>query len=184
MRKPLRTFFALWPDESLRDELAAKAGAVAKTTGGRSPRADAIHLTLVFIGATPEDRVAALCAMMDAIQVPAFTLAFDRLGWFRHNRVAWAGIHSPPEPLLDLQRALARGAGRLGFSLDVRPYVPHLTLARDALRAPAAVPVSPLEWRAESFVLVASELRPDGPRYRILHQAPLHAEQTSSSENC
>src|SRR5258706_15581981 len=124
MKNPLRTFFALWPGAALRDELAARAAAIVRTSGGRSPRAEAIHLTLVFIGATPADRVDPLREMMESARVHPFTLEFDRLGWFRHNRIAWAGVQSPPEQLLDLQRALVRGAGRLGFGGDVRPYVP------------------------------------------------------------
>jgi 2'-5' RNA ligase len=181
-RGVLRTFFALWPGDGLRGELAARAAAVGKACAGRATRAESIHLTLVFVGATPADRIDSLRAMMDAVRVPAFGFAFDRLGWFRHNRVVWAGVASPPEPLIDLQRAVARGAARLGFSLDVRPYVPHLTLARDALRAPPATDVAPLDWNVSSFVLVASDLLPEGARHRILHETPLQAERISTVE--
>ena len=175
-KKPaLRTFFALWPDDEVRAALAERAAATARMCAGRAPRADLLHLTLVFIGATPPERIGALRDTMDALRVAPFTMTLDRCGWFRHTGIAWMGTHSPPPALLDLQDGLARGAARVGFSLDVRPWIPHLTLARDARRAPPAGAIAPVAWRVDAFALVASSLQPDGPRYRILHQAPLVA---------
>jgi RNA 2',3'-cyclic 3'-phosphodiesterase len=170
---PLRTFFALWPSEEVRTELARRASLVAKACSGRPPRPDTLHLTLVFIGATPRERVTSLQSLMNGIRLPRFTLRLDQCGWWRHNGIAWAGTRAVPEPLIALQQALARGAEKLGFSLDVRPYAPHLTLARDAGRSPPAAAMPALDWDIGSFVLVASGLTPEGPRYRILHECPL-----------
>jgi 2'-5' RNA ligase len=170
---PLRTFFALWPGPEVRAELARLAAAVARASGGRPTRPETLHLTLVFIGATPRERLPALEALMDSIQVPRFALRLDQTGWWRHNGIAWAGTRRTPEALLALQDALARGTGRLGFSLDVRPWSPHLTLARDARRGPPAEIASGPDWNVDSFALIASDLAADGPRYRILHESPL-----------
>jgi RNA 2',3'-cyclic 3'-phosphodiesterase len=170
---PLRTFFALWPSPEVRTVLAKRASLVAKACSGRPSRPDTLHLTLVFIGSTPRERVASLTNLMDGIHVPQFALQLDQCGWWRHNGIAWAGTHAAPEALITLQQALARGAEKLGFSLDVRPYVPHLTLARDAGRSPPAATMHALDWDVGSFVLVASELTPEGPRYRVLHECAL-----------
>lgn len=170
---PLRTFFALWPSPEVRTELARRAALVAKACSGRPSRPDTLHLTLVFIGATPRERVASLQGLMYGIRLPRFALRLDQSGWWRHNGIAWAGTRAAPEALIALQQMLARGAERLGFSLDVRPYVPHLTLARDAGRSPPAAVMAPLDWDVGSFVLVESQLTPDGPRYRILHECVL-----------
>lgn len=170
---PLRTFFALWPSPEVRTELALRASAVAKACSGRPSRPDTLHLTLVFIGATPRGRVGSLQDLMDGIRLPRFSLRFDQCGWWRHNGIAWAGTRSAPEALITLQQTLAQGAEKLGFSLDVRPYVPHLTLARAAGRSPPEPAMAALDWDVGSFVLAASELAPDGPRYRILHECTL-----------
>lgn len=172
-RQPLRTFFALWPRDAVRTELARRAASVAKACGGRATYAGLLHLTLMFTGATPRERLPALSQLMDAVDVPAFVLDLDAIGWFRHNGVVWAGTRKTPEPLLALHAALQRGAERLGFSLDVRPYAPHLTLARDASRGPPAVALASLPWDVRSFVLVSSQLAPTGPRYEILHERAL-----------
>jgi 2'-5' RNA ligase len=169
----LRTFFALWPGTKVRTGLALRASAVAKACSGRPSHPDTLHLTLVFIGATPRGCVASLQDLMDGIRLPRFTLRLDQCGWWRRNGIAWAGTRNAPEPLIALQQTLARGAEKLGFSLDVRPYEPHLTLARAAGRSPPEPAMPALDWEVGSFVLVASELAPERPRYRILHECTL-----------
>ena len=172
-RQSLRTFFAIWPDDAVRAELWQRAAFAAKACGGRATRSDLLHLTLVFIGTTSRDRLADLVSLMDTIDTPAFVLDLDCSGWFRQNGIVWAGTRSTSEPLIALHASLARGADRLGFSLDVRPYAPHLTLARDATRSPPAGPMPSLPWRVGSFVLVQSKPGGAGPRYEILRERAL-----------
>ena len=173
-RSTLRTFFAISPDDASRAVLAKGAEWAAKSCGGRPIRADLIHLTLVFIGSAPRQRIGDLASLMRAIEVPAFTLVLDTIGWFRQGGIVWAGARIPPDALLTLQSAIARGADRLGFSLDVRPYSPHLTLARDAQRSPPARTITPpLSWRVESFELMSSQQGSGGPRYEVLERRAL-----------
>jgi 2'-5' RNA ligase len=73
----------------------------------------------------------------------------------------------------------------LGMEPEGRPFRPHLTLARvpagtgePALRtlSRAARTVRYSEVvDAAAVDLMASELAPDGPRYRLLHSSPLGA---------
>jgi 2'-5' RNA ligase len=172
-RRALRAFFALWPDAEVRAALAERTKAAVGIAGGRIPRADNLHLTLVFLGSTPQDRVPALAAAMDAIALPPFTFTLDKCGWFRQNGIAWLGSETVPDVLVDLHAALARASSRLGFSLDVRPYVPHLTLARDVRKGLPPRSIAPVAWDVSSFALVASDLTPEGPRYRIVHETAL-----------
>jgi 2'-5' RNA ligase len=55
-----------------------------------------------------------------------------------------------------LESALAAGLRDAGFSLDDRPYAPHVTLARHA-RMKIAGETEPVEWRADAFELVRTE---------------------------
>lgn len=181
-RPTLRTFFAVSPDDASRAMLARAAEWAAKSCGARPTKIELIHLTLVFIGSTPRARVGDLEAMMSTIEVPAFTLVLDTLGWFRQNGIVWAGTRIVPDALLALQSTLARDADRLGFSLDVRPYAPHLTLARDAHRSPPAQTISPpLSWRVESFELMSSQLGREGPRYEVLQSRALAGSRASGA---
>jgi 2'-5' RNA ligase len=180
-RRALRTFFALWPDSDVRAALVQRTKEAVRTAGGRAPRPDTLHLTLVFLGTTPADRAPGLAAAMDTIAVPPFVLTLDRSGWFRHSGVAWLGAQTVPDALIDLQATLARTAARLGFSLDVRPYVPHLTLARDVHKGLPPRSIAPVSWDVRSFVLLASDLTAEGARYRVLHETALAPHPTAAA---
>jgi 2'-5' RNA ligase len=55
-----------------------------------------------------------------------------------------------------------------GFAFDARAYVPHITLLRNAVRAPRAPQLSPVTWRARAFALVESVRDEGGSRYQVL----------------
>ena len=93
-------------------------------------------------------------------------MTLDRCGWWRHNRIVWAGGEAPSALLAavgELHSALA--ARSLRF--DAKPFVPHVTLLRQA-RPTAALPQPErLSWAVEDFVLVSSEHDAKGVRYRV-----------------
>jgi len=101
-----------------------------------------------------------------------FTLPLDRVGGFRAAGIAWLGTDSPPPGLLRLADALRCELAANGFPVEARPFHAHVTLAR---RCGSVVPaaVEPLMWRGDRLTLSASELRPEGSRYRELAAWPL-----------
>jgi 2'-5' RNA ligase len=93
-----------------------------------------IHLTLKFLGETPDEGVPALTASMTAMArthaAPMVHLssvgAFPN---FRRPKVIWLGIE--PEPRLELlHHDVELACNALGHELEGRPYRPHLTLGR------------------------------------------------------
>ena len=46
----MRLFFALWPDELVRANLARQRIDLARTSGGRPTRPATLHVTLVYLG--------------------------------------------------------------------------------------------------------------------------------------
>lgn len=168
-----RVFFALWPDAAVRNALDRLAGALHRRRGGRRTRAETLHLTLVFVGNLPRERLPALQAAAAAIRVPAFTLTLDRTDCWPHNRIAHATATQPPTELLDLVVALEQGLDGLGIPCDRRPYKAHVTLLRHADCRRSDPPIAPIVWPAREFVLVESELSAEGARYAILGRYPL-----------
>jgi 2'-5' RNA ligase len=129
-----------------------------------------IHLTLVFLGEVPVERIAAaLEAARDAPFRP-FTMAFDRLGGFRRSKVGWAGMSRPPVGLVQLQSRLQGGLQARGFAVEARPFAPHVTLARKVGRPVASVAIEPIEWEARRVALVRTE--PGSGKYTTLAQVP------------
>lgn len=95
---------------------------------------DNYHITLCFLGSTSVNQVEAITqAIQDtANRYEPFNLSLAGFGYFGSAdtpKVLWAGIE--PNKTLGLlatdMGALARAAG---FSLDEKPFSPHLTLAR------------------------------------------------------
>jgi 2'-5' RNA ligase len=71
--------------------------------------------------------------------------------------VGWAGCGSPAPGLLDLAGQLGRALEGAGFTLEARPFAPHVTLARKIRTSIGRSPIEPINWRADAFALVRSE---------------------------
>ena len=169
--KRARVFFALWPDAEVRSALADAASRVHAACGGRATATAKIHLTLFFVGTVERERIADLEACAKSVSAAPFELDLDVLGHWRHNRIVWAGTRKTPEALAALVAALTGQLERVGFRGEDRPYAPHVTLVRDAKRAPAGVALDVPRWRAADFALVESAA--GGSRYDVLARWPL-----------
>jgi 2'-5' RNA ligase len=172
----LRTFFALWPDASARERIAALASDVVARAGGRAPRAENIHLTVAFVGNVALDRIAALkrIGASAARGVAPFTLELDRLGAFHHAGIAWLGAEVLPVELENLVFALRKQLAAKSFPVEKRLYRAHVTLARRCATI-APIEIAPIAWRVERLTLNASELHAAGSIYRELAAWPLRA---------
>lgn len=180
----LRVFFALWPDAACAAALHARARQLQQACGGRVMRRDTLHLTLAFLGDVAADRLAALCAAADRIRGTAFELVFDHVGSWHGHRIVWLAPSAVPAPLGTLSEALTAAAAAAELRLEERPFSPHVTLLRHARHAPPQDgDASPLRWRVGSFVLVASELHPEGARYGIVRRWKLAAQAGRAADS-
>lgn len=169
----MRLFLALWPDAAVAAALHARGRTLHAACGGRPMRRDTLHLTLAFIGDVAEEAVGRVEAAASRVRAAPFDLALDRVGAWHGNRVLRTGASDVPAALGTLAEGLSTELRAAGFALEDRPFSPHVTLVRNAERAPEAGQVPPLHWRAEDFVLVISERLPSGARYRVLRRWPL-----------
>jgi len=163
-----RLFFALWPDGKARGVLDQAAAKIHRHCGGRRTRPETIHLTLAFLGEVPLSRLDDLRQAVADIALPAFGIALDRVGWWRHNRIVWAGGESVPQPLADLVGQLRERLKNCGFGFDSKPFVPHITLLRKAHCPDSEFPPLAAEWPAREFVLVRSVTSAAGATYEIV----------------
>jgi len=99
--------------------------------GARAVSAEQMHLTLRFLGAVAEEKVADVAAALGAVEAPAFALALAGVGVFppphtrKPARVLWAGV-TPGDGLAALKAAVDRALG----PPEERAFTPHVTLAR------------------------------------------------------
>lgn len=174
---PRRLFFALWPDVETRVRLDKVASALHDTWGGRKVNNADLHLTLAFLGETPANRVDALRQIATTIVSQPFTLMLNHLGCWPHNHVGWLGLDATPLALAQLVTDLRRVLYADQFAVDDQPYVPHVTLLRNA-RCSVPPPCRRVSWYASSFVLLVSRANGVGG-YDVLDEwqlLPLTAE--------
>jgi 2'-5' RNA ligase len=99
-------------------------------------RLDGLHLTLRFLGPTPEDRVERTAtAVREVAQAAAGPIAMELggAGTFPPHgrpRALWLGIVQGAEALGDLAAQLDTTLAAAGRPSEHRPFRPHLTLAR------------------------------------------------------
>ena len=179
----MRCFVAI----DLPDAIRAALSAAQERLRAAAPRADvrwvdpaAMHLTLKFLGAVPDDRVP---AVRDALEATVgghspIGLACAGLGVFpgpRRPRVFWAGMTAGLAELGRLARAIETAMEALGFPREARPFAGHVTLGRArSTRGVAPIATALAEagaqelgaWTAAEVVLFQSHLRSTGARLR------------------
>lgn len=147
---------------------------------------DQLHLTLRFLGDTPEASIAPLCERLRAIRVARFLLPVGSLGVFPPHgraRVLWCGIGAGQPRLHLLRQHIDDTILALGLAADQRRFVPHFTLARLGAAAQAQGPrwldrhrgFSTAPFGVERFTLYAGELRPSGAVHTAIEEFPLLA---------
>ena len=166
-----RVFFALWPDDDVRAALSEAAQKAQAECQGRATAAAKIHLTLFFVGAVARSELPTLERCAESIAGRPFGLATDVLGYWRHNRIVWAGARETPPALTALVADLTAALAAAGYRGEDRPYVPHVTLVRSARRPPRALDLTVPRWDAREIVLAESA----GGRYDVRSRWPLRA---------
>jgi 2'-5' RNA ligase len=185
----VRLFLAINLPEAVKLRLAdALEALTAYDIPARWVAADALHITLKFLGDVADSRVPAVgAALAVAVQgVPPFDIELGDLGAFpsvARPNILWVGARSGA-PLGELHRRVDQGFLPLGFEAESRKFHPHVTVARvnkdgrirdrsvmDRMRAQFDYKAV---FRATSVDLMQSRLGRDRARYEIIEQMELH----------
>ena len=173
--------------------LVARAAQALAPLAGELRRypAQHVHLTLAFLGETPEARLGELETALAGAARGALApeLVVRGTGGFpkaSRARVLWAGLDEAAGSegrLTELQRRVVEALAGAGFELaDAhRAFTPHLTLARPKGRGPLAAPPgfvaldfrsaagAELGWSATALALFESRPgQPGAERYPVL----------------
>lgn len=187
-----RAFIAVDLDGATRETIARLVRRVARALPtARIIAPETLHVTLAFLGELDDPRIEeAIAATREAAAgVAPFWLAPGRIGVFGPDhapRVVWIGIDGQTGRLRALQRRLTRALEARAFTLDSKPFAPHLTLARLAapLDEPSALRLHQLRsepppraesWRVDGLRVMRSDLSHTGARYTPLAIIPLGA---------
>lgn len=165
-----RLFFALWPEPGQLGPLVEGVKRLVPPSVGRPQRPDQLHVTIEFLGAIVESRMAEVRAAGAAAAADArpFEIAFDRMDHWRRPRVLCLTASETPQALAQLSQSLRRELETRGFEVERREFRAHLTLARKVDRPPPLASLEPVRWPAASLTLVRSVSDPAGSRYEPL----------------
>ncbi len=94
-----------------------------------------IHLTLKFLGNIDVDRIGEITRAIEksAEGIPPFHLEVKDLGVFpnlKRVQIVWVGVMGQVDRLSQLKQNIETNLTPLGFIPELRPFTPHLTLAR------------------------------------------------------
>lgn len=165
---PRRVFYALWPEGQALALLDRLAEAGVAQCGGRRMRRDTLHLTLTFIGAVTPSQLGILKSVGRSVRAVPFDLRLDRMGYWPHNQILWAGCSHPPSSQRRLFDDLSLRLQEAGMPVEGAAWHPHVTLVRKARGGNLPALGEPINWPVRDFVLVESFLQASGARYRIL----------------
>jgi 2'-5' RNA ligase len=189
--KYLRTFVAV----EVSPEVQSRAGDLMNRLRSSGVKAtwtklDNAHLTLKFLGDTPETLLPDVCraVIKAAKSVEPFELRFGGAGAFpslQRPQTLWLGVQQGSAEITQLQQAVDEALFDLRYPKERGRYIPHLTLGR----ARGGSPQQFAELRSlleanqefdagitivEELVLFSSTLdREKGPIYDVLAHAEL-----------
>lgn len=185
----IRTFIAVDLAAGVKDRLTTLQEQLGRSGFGvKWTRPENLHLTLLFLGEVAALEVVSICRVVQqrARKHGPFHLEVAGLGAFpnaRRPKVLWAGITDGVTELRALHADVEEGLFDLGcYRREDREYTPHLTLGRLSLddRAEDWGPIlaKHADWLGgttpvDEVLVMASEMRRDGPEYSVLGRGPL-----------
>ncbi len=145
------------------------------------------HLTLKFLGETPDGQLGDIRAALDLVTPPrkVFELEIRGTGCFPETgmpRVVWVGTGAGREALRALADDVEGAVETLGFARERRAFAAHLTIGRvrgprgaERLRRRLEEALDTVFGRCgvESIRLYKSTLTAGGSIYEMLHEAKL-----------
>ncbi len=170
-----RAFVAVVPPLSVKTGLEAVVRQLRQHDADEVVRwvaADALHITLAFLGQIAESAAAPL---IDAIRsetagTESFELTVSSLGTFGDRRrrggaqVVWAGLSGDIDALQGLHELVSNAVRSVSFRVESRAFQPHVTLGRvrrgrrwrfDPANAP---PIPSATFRVDAVTLMESRL--------------------------
>ncbi len=165
-----KLFYALWPSHRQRELLRDAINPVLSSVEGQTVDRRNWHITLVYIGDFPEERIPGLMAAMEVIDPGEFRLRFDTLTFWQRPKIACVHTKIVPPELERLVATLRQALIPFGIEPEERVYRPHITVSRKVRTFPDVRLVRPIELSFSEFALVESiSLRGD-IQYRPLKQ--------------
>lgn len=183
----MRLFIALDIEQWIKDGLQEAVRELRRTRAPvRWVKPEGMHLTLKFLGQTPEEKVASLESSLESVcrDIFPFPVTVSGLGAFpglSRPRVLWAGVEEPTGTMETLAGSLEEGMLALGWKKEKRKFHPHITIGRvkgNINLKQLSDAVSEFQGKiwgrqeTSGVSLYRSHLEPAGARYEVIRFFP------------
>jgi 2'-5' RNA ligase len=176
----MRLFLALTLPDAALDLLSDLQDAMPE---GRAVDLDALHLTLAFLGETPEAALPEIDAALRSIPAAPIALRLGGGAVFGGRMTRAVAVQAEGGAALgELHDRIRSRLHGVGVILPRRRFRPHVTLlrCRDKTSAARALAVIPARrqgpFLCDSFGLFSSVLHPDGAEHEERARYPLDAD--------
>lgn len=182
MTETERLFFALWPDQALRELIYKASLHAVRHSGGRPVPPENYHITLAFLGNLTGAQAERTRIAASSVRATGFDLVLDRLGHWASPKVLWLGANQEPKAARQLADGLVAALRIEGLALDPKPFVPHVTLARKVEKYANISELAAIKWQITAYSLIRSIINPAGSNYAVLASWPLAAPERNFVE--
>lgn len=161
----------------MRQAMAQAIRKAVRASGGRPVPPANLHVTLAFLGSTPERRLPELAQVAGAAaQDPAgepLELSFDHLEYWRAAHLLCAAPAEASEQTAALAGRLQSALTASGFAPDLKAFRPHVTVARKVVRPGLTGQMHPVLWRFTELALIESRMLSEGALYSVVESYAL-----------
>ena len=178
----VRVFIGIPLQQELREEIGTFEGVLKKAEGIKAVKPDNLHVTLKFIGNTPERKLDRIKEIIDKSceGIKPFVIKPSGLSAFPSPdkaSVVWLDCGQEAACAVTIFNSLEKKLRALAFAGEKKEYIPHITVARsrktaDITKIQNAIKPSGAS-SADCVVLYKSDLKPDGPVYTELYKRKL-----------
>ena len=141
-----------------------------------------LHITLHFLGYTPEKEIPQLKRMLSKIikSQKAFDLTISKTGKFPDNdkpSVLYLGLEGNLKPLNELVNDIKKDISSIGYNKDLKEFTPHVTVGKinypqkfnPDLSTFLNSSYDKIKFTVDKIQFVSSESLPEGVVYSILN---------------
>jgi 2'-5' RNA ligase len=175
----MRLFIAIQPPDPTLAHLQRMQQTLRPLLPARWTPRDQLHLTLKFLGETPDDQLPDLIEALRQIEIkypihlrPTAVVCFPPQGSIR---IIAAALEDQENRCANLADEIDLACHRAGYRLESRRWTPHITLARvkertspDIRRQISTIQLPGPGFEVAQFQLKQSRLSSSGPAYLTL----------------
>ena len=177
----MRTFISIEFPENIKKEIFKSFESLknSRVAFGNFVKKENIHLTLKFLGNLSEDKIKEVENKLSEIEFSGFDATTGEIGFFpseKYIRIIWVDLIS--NKIKQLKKIIDDKLHEIGINHDNREFSSHITIARikkmknkeEFFKKIKNLKIKKMKFSIESFFLIKSELRKDGPVYKVLKE--------------